>query len=82
MNALKKTILGGVVIYLRKKDIPQHLWPERIKKIGSWFFLGSALPIIPLLLIEHVPLAVIIIFQLMFLACIFIGNFLVDYAKN
>ena len=78
----KQWILKVVVSYLRRKQVPQHLWPENIKKIGSWFFLGSTLPIFPLLIIDHVPLAVIIMFQLMFLVCIFIGNFLVDYAKK
>lgn len=78
----KQWILKVVVSYLRRKQVPQHLWPENIKKIGSWFFLGSILSIVPLLIMDHVPLALIIMLQLMFLACIFFGNFLNDYAKK
>lgn len=52
------------------------------KKIGSWLFLGSTLPVFPLLFIDHVPLIIIIVLQILFLGCIFIGNFLVDYAKK
>lgn len=76
----KQWVLKEVVSYLRRKRVPQHLWPEKIKKIGSWFFLGSILPVLPLLVMGHTPLAIIIVLQFIFLACIFIGNFLVNYA--
>lgn len=82
MNTVKQWVLKVVVSFLRRKQVPQHLWPEKIKKIGSWLFLGSTLPVFPLLFIDHVPLIIIIVLQILFLGCIFIGNFLVDYAKK
>ncbi|EKT3984126.1 hypothetical protein HCH17_24285 [Klebsiella aerogenes] len=82
MNTAKQWVLKVVVSFLRRKQVPQHLWPEKIKKIGSWLFLGSTLPVFPLLFIDHVPLVIIIVLQILFLGCIFIGNFLVDYAKK
>ncbi|MFU0872745.1 hypothetical protein [Kluyvera sichuanensis] len=82
MSDLKKWLIRVCIAYLRSKKVPQYRWPEQIKKTGSWFFLGGTLPVLVLLIMNHAPLALIIIFQLMFLACMFIGHVLVNAAKE
>ncbi|MGY6031851.1 hypothetical protein [Phytobacter sp. AG2a] len=58
---------------LIKAGVPEQQIPSRMKSVGSYMILLSCAAIIPLVLLDNVPMAVTIILQLVYAALMCIG---------
>ncbi len=58
---------------LRKAGVPEQQIPARMKSVGSYMILVSIVAIVPLVFLDHVPVAVTIILQLIYAALMCIG---------
>ncbi|MFK3663580.1 hypothetical protein ACI2I2_24245 [Scandinavium sp. NPDC088450] len=71
-----------IIHVLKKKNVPEQEWPVWVKKTGRGMLLASIPMIVPLLVFDHVPLALTIVLQLAYAALMCLGLMLATDDKK
>lgn len=73
MSAIKRTAEQGIHRILRLWNVPEAQWPDRVKKTGRGMMLAGVATVVPLLLVDDIPLPVPITLQLCYAVLLCVG---------
>ncbi len=73
MSRVKQLASDVIIYFLRRQNVPEYQWSERIKKTGSWLFIISIMLVVPLLAFDRVPATLTIVLQLGYAALMCLG---------
>lgn len=66
-------VKGVAASLLLKAGVPEQQLRARMKSVGSYMILVSTLAIVPLVILDNVPVAVTIILQLVYASLMCVG---------
>lgn len=73
MAVIKRTAEQGIHRILRLRNVPEAQWPDRVKKTGRGMMLAGVSTVVPLLLVDDIPLPVTITLQLCYAVLLCVG---------
>ncbi|WP_407437614.1 hypothetical protein [Lelliottia sp.] len=82
MSVIKRTAEQGIHRILRLRNVPETQWPERVKKTGRGMILAGVATVVPLLLIDDIPLPGTIALQLCYAVLLCLGVILAFDSKQ
>lgn len=64
MSRVKQLAEKVIISVLKRRDVPESQWSEKVKKTGSWLFIASIVLVVPLLVLDNIPAVLVIVLQL------------------
>lgn len=64
MSRVKQLAEKVIISVLKRRDVPESQWAEKVKKTGSWLFIASIFLVVPLLVLDNIPAVMVIVLQL------------------
>lgn len=73
MSHIKRLAERLIHRVLRAREVPETQWPELVKKTGRGLILLGVLSVVPLLLVDTMPLPVTIVLQICYACMMCLG---------